>query len=521
LENRAALHQQVLRKLFVAIYVKSEAPNAAYNRLAAQHGIFAAEINSIRKETEAIYQGWKELLVHRITDQATKIERLEAKLKRPYIDPSKAHQWRRKLYRYRCRLACLKAEMEAGIPKVCFGSKGLFYRQFRLKENNYRNHADWRKDWTASRNDSFYLAGRASERSGNNACILEVLEATNDSLTGVLRLRSKNDEIAGRKAKPGDYIPIQVKFAYNSKFILQALEENRPITYRFILEKKAWRVQAIVDLPTVPIVTDPRNGSIGVDQNPLCIVGALLKPDGNCEDTYSFKLTQGHRTAEQAENELSHVVCELVALAVATERPIIIERLDFAQIQRELKVRGLNRLLSRFKHSLFHKLLYGRAAKFGVEIIEVHPAFSSIIGWLKFGYGYGFNRHQAAAMAIGRRVIRPKGRSFSERLRVRHTPGHPAASKLSRNASAKPVRERTEHDWTGWRRLGKLLARAPSKSRSAGTKKPPAVSRHETGRQGPSPYRLGQAETPMEMDAFQNGSTDPLANRRGIVYAPA
>ena len=159
-------------------------------------------------------------------------------------------------------------------------------------------------------------------------------------------------------------------------------------------------------------------------------------------------------------------------------------------------------------------------------MIKVNPAFSSIIGWLKFGPGYGLNRHQAAAIAIGRRVIRPKGRSFSERIRVRLTPGHPAARQLSNIASAEPVRKRTEHDWTGWRRLGKLLARDPSKPkngkpRECRAQKPPAVSRHEASEQGADPYPLGRAATPTEMDASKMGPKDPSANRRGAVPAPA
>jgi len=133
LEKRAALHQKVLRTLFVAIYIKGKAPNDAYNRLAAQYGIFAVEINSIRKETEAIYRSWKELLVIRINDQQGKVDKLEAKLKLPNIEPSKAHQWRRKLHRYKGKLILLKAEQESGTPKICFGSKALFHRQFNLK----------------------------------------------------------------------------------------------------------------------------------------------------------------------------------------------------------------------------------------------------------------------------------------------------------------------------------------------------------------------------------------------------
>jgi IS605 OrfB family transposase len=284
-----------------------------------------------------------------------------------------------------------------------------------------------------------------------------------------------------KQAKPKDYISIPITFSYYGRFIAYAVDQKKPITYRFICIDGVWKVQIIVDHPNIPYVTDEKNGSIGIDQNPLNISYASIKPDGNCEISEVFKIVQGHRSANQAENELANIVNGLIDLAVLKKRPIVIERLNFQQIQKELKARGLNRLLSRFKYSLFHKLLYSRAAKHGVQIIEVNPAYSSIIGWLKFGYGYGLSKHQAAAIAIGRRIIRPNGKRFSERICVRLTPGHPAAHLLSKDASAKPAckfkRKRTEHVWTEWNRLRKLLVSKSSASTCAGKSKQPAASR--------------------------------------------
>ena len=110
LEKRAVLHQGVVRKLFVAIYFKHEDPNLAYSRLAKQHGIFDSEINSMRKETEAIFSGWEELLAERIEKQEGKIAKLEAKLGKK-VSSGKAHQWRRKLHRYRLKLVAMRAEL--------------------------------------------------------------------------------------------------------------------------------------------------------------------------------------------------------------------------------------------------------------------------------------------------------------------------------------------------------------------------------------------------------------------------
>ena len=99
--------------------------------------------------------------------------------------------------------------------------------------------------------------------------------------------------------------------------------------------------------------------------------------------------------------------------------------------------------------------------------------------------------------------------------------GTRSARQLSNNTSAKPVRKRTEHVWTGWGRLRKLLERKPSKPGSAKAEKPPAVSRQVAMKQGSDPYPSGRAATPVAMDASEMGPKDPSANRRGTVHAPA
>ena len=58
------------------------------------------------------------------------------------------------------------------------------------------------------------------------------------------------------------------------------------------------------------------------------------------------------------------------------------------------------------KHGLYRQMIeaiHSRAAKEGVEVIEVNPAFTSVLGILKFEDMYSLNRHTAAALVIGRR----------------------------------------------------------------------------------------------------------------------
>ncbi|MDA8065092.1 MAG: IS200/IS605 family accessory protein TnpB-related protein [Thermaerobacter sp.] len=115
----------------------------------------------------------------------------------------------------------------------------------------------------------------------------------------------------------------------------------------------------------------------------------------------------------------------------------MVEELDFRKKKAALRERSPRyaRMLSAFAYRKFFQLLFSRAARYGVEVIEVNPAFTSVIGEVKFASGYGLSSHGAAAVAIARRGLR-----FGERLR-------------SRSAFPLPARNRGKHVWSDWRRV--------------------------------------------------------------------
>jgi IS605 OrfB family transposase len=87
--------------------------------------------------------------------------------------------------------------------------------------------------------------------------------------------------------------------------------------------------------------------------------------------------------------------------------PLVIERLDFSAKKATLKEQGVkySRMLSSFAYSKFSELLSARAAKFGIEIIRVNPAYSSVIGLTKFMRMYGLSSDTAAALVLARRGL--------------------------------------------------------------------------------------------------------------------
>jgi len=104
---------------------------------------------------------------------------------------------------------------------------------------------------------------------------------------------------------------------------------------------------------------------------------------------------------------LGDVAADVVAWARAGGKPVVVEKLDFETKKAQLRERSRRyaRLLSRFAYAAFHALLRSRAAREGVEVIEVDPGYTSVIGQVMFGSRYGLSPHAAAAVAIARRGL--------------------------------------------------------------------------------------------------------------------
>ena len=82
-------------------------------------------------------------------------------------------------------------------------------------------------------------------------------------------------------------------------------------------------------------------------------------------------------------------------------KPVVIERLDFKQKKAQLEgeSRRYSRMLSSFSYGKVKAYFISRGHRNGVEVFQVNPAYSSVIGRVKFMERYGLTMHQAAALA--------------------------------------------------------------------------------------------------------------------------
>ena len=119
-------------------------------------------------------------------------------------------------------------------------------------------------------------------------------------------------------------------------------------------------------------------------------------------------------------------------------------RLDFRRKKAALEgeSRRYSRMVSSFSYGKVKAYFLSRGCRQGVEVHQVNPAFSSVVGRVKFMERYGLSVHQAAALALARRLL---GCSVSiPRRRV-----CPAGNGVH-VAFTVPVRKRVKHVWTYW-----------------------------------------------------------------------
>jgi IS605 OrfB family transposase len=434
LHDFSKLYGTVERKLF-ADYAKNIDIKKQKSSYLVKYGITARQFNSVR----IMLQGKIDSIRSRINDY---IEDTEAKIKKTSksikslikkisgltsIQKNKLHQKKRLLSKQQNKLQDLKADKESDKVRICFGSKKLFNKQFNLEDNNYDNHEEWQEDWDIARNNQFYLIGSKDETMGNQSCVATLEE---DSIN--LRIRVPDELIS----KYGKFITLtDINFEYGQDTILEAMVNNirrnqlqkksckqlhgdlfkeygQAVNYRFLYDKKGWRLFITVDKTVAKFNTNKLLGSTGVDINETHIAITEIDSKGNLLKSFNVQTNTYGKSKEQAKAIIGDAVKSIVNYATIKNKPIVIENLDFKQKKRELgnNVKK-NRKLSSLAYSMIIEMLKSKAFRCGVEVHQVNPAYSSVIGRVKFASIYKISVHAAAAMVIARRLF-----SFSERL---------------------------------------------------------------------------------------------------------
>ncbi len=467
----ASLFSVLQRRLFADVSAGKPSVSLKSNYI-HRHSIPARMFNSLRITLEGRMSSARESQkLHRITLEGL-IARSEKQLRSLIGRASapKIHQKRRRLQNLRHRLWRVDEDIDAGRLRLCFGSKRLWRAQYNLEANGYADHAEWLSDWQGSRSNEFFVLGSRDETTGCQLCVATV--ADDGSLT--LRLRMP-DCLA---QEHGKYITVwNVRFAYGHEQVLAALQSNadyrnyrrqhgekaaratelgQAISYRFKRDARGWRVFVTTNVEKPPVVTDHGLGAIGVDLNADHLAVTETDRSGNFVFAFSVPLVTYGKSSNQAEALIGDAVAGVVGYSRERRKPLVMERLDFQHKKAALEGEspGRSRMLSSFCYGKVKAYLLSRGYREGVEVFEVNPAYSSVIGRVKYMERYGLSAHQAAALVLARRLLSCREGVPRRRTAPLDTGGHVAFRV--------PVRKRVKHVWSYWvavtRQLGPALA---------------------------------------------------------------
>jgi hypothetical protein len=349
------------------------------------------------------------------------------------------------------RLLATESRKTLGTPAIVAGGKQLWRARNNLAAAGL-TAGQWRERWDAAR--MFLTAdGESSAPFGNQTIRVET--------GGVLVVKVPADlvDLIGVKLR----LSVPVGFTLRGEEWADRAKTNQAIRYdiTFDTAKNRWYLRAswgYGDTRTVPPLSALQTGRIiGVDLNADHLTAGIVDRSGNPVGVPAIiPLTVDGLPAGTRDGHLRQAITDLLDLATdAGATAIAIENLNFAGPRatgRETMGRGnrgkrFRRTVAGIPTGQFRERLTAMAANRGIYIIAVDPAYTSRWGgqhWTKplqqRTSGSTVTRHQAAAVAIGRRAHghRIKRRTDGNRTQQRMRPDLPTTGRTMKPVDTAP-----------------------------------------------------------------------------------
>lgn len=436
-----------------------------------KHRITARQFNGLAIDLQGGIDSVRELLKVEVASKAKKLKSLKAKLKRAKairkgVDAGRLrlstkvnsnnlktlHFTPLKITQTENELAKLKARLKANVPGMCFGSRKLFNAQFHLEQSGFASHEEWKERWRASRSHQFFFVGSKDETGGNQSCVLTLIRSAlgaKGKAQFSARIRTF-DEIQDKEK----YLTVSFEMGHGSAQVMAALARHQALTFRFHqdVESLQWYVHISFDVPdAVRVTSEKQYGVLGVDFNEDHLAMTETDAHGNLLRTFRVNFDIEGKTSEQRADALSLALDEVLAHAVKHKLPVAMESLDFSAKKQSMTRMSVKRRvkLSGLMYAAYQKFMTSKCARKGIELHRVNPAYTSVIGKIKYATVKGWSVHAAAAGVIARRA-----QGFVEKA--------PASVKISLGPAVKtlsiPVRNAKEGPKAGrWAEYKKRL----------------------------------------------------------------
>jgi IS605 OrfB family transposase len=304
-------------------------------------------------------------------------------------------------------LAC--RERNQNSKKIVFGSRRLFEQ---LKRGHLigKRKVKLKEKWREVRQGNLYSRGDKEKQGNLNLRFVRV----NNELYLRINVGHKQyiyakviRSVKRQKDKWLDFM-VMLENAYQSG-------EWFPYSVRLKLKNGKVYVFISIEEKLSPITIKRENGMIGIDVNayPYHLALAVVSKDGNLEKYESISLNELLEVSSEKRQYLEwNIAHRVIELAKRENKAIAIENLK--KLPKGRRGDGFAKLRSRLQKWSYKRLLEKieiLARRNGIEVRKVNPAYTSVIGKLKYSPQFNIDKDVAGAYVIGRR-----GLGFRERL---------------------------------------------------------------------------------------------------------
>ncbi len=299
--------------------------------------------------------------------------------------------------------AIYKAKQYPTDKPVVFGGKRLFER---LCKNHLTGEVRERlkKQWRELRQGTLVSIGSKSDK-GNR---LTRFEDLNGQLH--LRITTGNREFIYAKVlrEPSNS---KDKWLTFMAMLLESWKTKNYFAYTVELKGREGEIYGSVsfELPMPEVKYTKENGVIAIDTNasPIHLAIAEVSKTG---ELVSYQTISLHHLLRLSQNSKDHqewiLAHQIVDLAIGKGKSIAIENLK--KLKKGMRGDGkakLRKILHNWNAKKFLQKLKRVARLKGVEVIEVNPAYTSVIGMLKYAPQLNIDKDIAGAYVIGRRAL--------------------------------------------------------------------------------------------------------------------
>jgi IS605 OrfB family transposase len=289
-------------------------------------------------------------------------------------------------------------ERDENPSKVIFGGRSLF-EKLKKRHINGKAYKKLKQEWQERRRGNLYSRGDRTKK-GNLNTRIEI-----DENGARLRINVGERKYAYAKIQAG------WKRGKSREGLLEAISAcGEP--YSVELKLKNGKVYAYFtieeDFPEVVVTKE--KGVIGIDINAYPDHIAWAEADGNGQLVSYGKIPMPNLASGNSDKreyyrwQYAH---EVVRLAEEKGKAIVIERLDIRDKGRRGDFSG--RKSRRIRHNFGYRSLLDKvkilAQRKGIQVIEVDPAYTSVIGLLKYAPQYMISKDEAAAYVIARKGL--------------------------------------------------------------------------------------------------------------------